>query len=319
MLKFNKFEGVQILKPATILSILLLLTCVGIVFLENTPSTYSHFLATIEAKTIRFRTGGQITILEGIGGSAITLRDLSDNSVVSFDLKQKSKQESKPLMRKTLNSNSYVEVDAAVVPENSVVDLVRRTDVSGLEIEIDGEALPLSVRIVWSGAVQDENGLSQKNLTGVEWSGRRTLVMIEDAQVDALMPVPTSITSIDFSQTKYVNSKPITINTLTSGKISFDTFQYPTKEISIRETEWLEFDGVSARIMKLDLTKNGFRVVLMGVAKKIQAGFLQNRRDIRPSLLSALAARPEVSLLTSLIIGFIFAVVGTIAWVTNKN
>ena len=297
----------------------------SVIVLELLPSRWPlkpTFVATLETQNLTLRNGQHNSNIAGISGSQISLRDVhshsSESSVLSNDLTQlsqpKGNDESVARVFTKASEGAYLELDSFLIPARQAVELSSsgQKNFMSLQIVEDEDNIRSEVSLVWNGEISDGTSPISARVGSERWEANVPLVEIENAEIDGLIYSPITVTALSTERLRLSGSDQIATSSLLSGEIQIYVGSYPRDSISLSAGEFTKFTDLDAQLTNLELTDSGLKFVLVGEASAINVGFLNNLRDITPSLLDGLMSIPSLQIILSAFFTLIAAGVSAI-------
>lgn len=299
----------------------------GIFVLELTPSRQllnTTFIASIETQNVSMRVGLGSATIAGISGTSISGHDQSIQAIGTEEITDLTQLGSTP---KETNSNSFsyssassethLELDELVIPPNRAIEFASSGIRRFLSVQaiIEDGTTPFEVIVVWKGPIVSEaaDATTGALLGSERWLNQSPLIEFEGVEIDGLVYSPIAVTGLSLETLRASGRDQITASSVLSGEVQFDILGYRSKSTTLRPGEFFRFSGLSAQLTNLTLTENGLRFVLIGNAESIKLGFLNNLRNIHPSLLDFLRSIDSLGIVVSSLFAFFLAAIGALS------
>ncbi|MEW4459331.1 hypothetical protein AB1K42_14660 [Roseibium algicola] len=315
---------------ALIVFVALSLFSISVIALELLPSHWlvrTTFVATLETQNLTFRNGQQSSSISGISGTSIALREASeystDQSLDASDLTQMldtqgdQKSNSKTFSR--ASQDSHLELDSFLIPARRAVELSSsgRNKFVSLQIVDEERGAASQTTVVWNGSVTSNSAPISERIGSDRWEAHAPLIEIETPEIAGVIYSPVPVTALSTERLRLSGSNQIATSSLLQGEIQFyldfPFGSYPTEPVILRNGEFTQFDGLDAQLTNLELTETGLRFLLVGKADGIRAGFLNNRRNITPSMLDGLRSIESLVIIASSVFALLLALLSAIS------
>lgn len=314
------------LKTLTWRTYALVLFSAAVIALELLPShtlLKTTFVATLETQNLAFRTGQQNSIISGISGSRIILRERAVNSdTLSLEISDLTQLSDTEVSQKTasrtfskISENSHLELDSFLLPAQRAIEISTsgRKKFISMQVIDDGQSVPSETIIVWNGNVRLDSDKMSTNIGDDRWEALSPLIEIETPEIEGLIYDPLLVTALSTERLRLSGTKQIATSSLLQGEIQFYVWNYPSNLSRLQAGEFTQFSDLDAQLTNLELTENGLKFVLVGQAEVIKTGFLNNRRDITPSLLDGLRSIESLVIIISSLFAILLAVISAIS------
>ncbi|QUS59154.1 hypothetical protein [Pseudovibrio brasiliensis] len=293
-----------------------------VIALELLPSSFfakTTFVATLEAQNLSLRVGETNAVISGVSGTRISLHDLAeepfDATGQSNDLTQlleteNNKPSSQIIYAKTSNA-THLELDSFFIPAGQAMELSTsgKNKFISLQLIEEDSNKQSNATIVWKGQVTSgvNSTPTVQQIGSKRWSAIAPLVQIDGPHIDGLIYSPIDVVGISTDRLRLYGSKQIATSSLLSGDIQFYFGSYPNEPVALRPGEFTKFTNLNAQLANLTLTENGVQFVLVGEASSVKVGFLENLREIHPSLLDGLRSVQSLIIIISSIFALLLA------------
>lgn len=297
---------------------------ISVIALELLPSHWlvrTTFVATLETQNLTFRNGKQSSSISGVSGASITLREtsayftgqlLGDSDLNQLLDAQGAKESSSKTFSKALQ-DSHLEVDNFLIPALRAVEISSsgRNRFISLQIVDEEQSAVSETTVVWNGSITSNSAALSQGIGSDRWEARAPLIEIETPEIAGLIYSPVPVTALSTERLRLSGSNQIATSSLLQGEIqfylNFPFGSYPTEPVTLRSGEFTQFNALDAQLTNLELTETGIRFLLVGKADVIKVGFLNNRRNITPSMLDGLRSIESLAIIASSIFALLLA------------
>ncbi|SNZ07456.1 hypothetical protein [Cohaesibacter gelatinilyticus] len=315
---------------AVIIFVSLSLFCASVIALELLPSHWlinTTFVATLETQNLTFRNGKQNSSISGISGSSIALREINayspDQALEVGDLTQLTDVQGTESPRSKVFSkaseDSHLELDSFLIPAELAMEISTSGQNKYISLQIvgDDQSVASETTIVWYGDITLDSVPISKDIGSDRWKAISPLIEIQKPEIDGLIYSPIPVTALSTERLRLSGSNQIATSSLLEGEIqfylNFPFGSYPTEPTTLRSGEFTQFNDLEAQITNLELTETGIRFLLVGKANAVKTGFLNNRRNITPSMLDGFRSIESLVIIMSSLFALLLAVLSAIS------
>jgi hypothetical protein len=307
----------------------------GVIVLELLPSRTlfkTTFVATLETQAVTVRIGQNGAVIPGIAGSRISILGADTSSDANqhqqIDLMQFQEPQpdgmNGPIQFSTRSDNAYLEIDKLVIPSGQLLELVAAGTGKHFSLIVSGggsNPAEAGATIVWNGSVAMEPaGEGQMPIVGLrQWRGKLPTIEIDTAEFSSPIYSPSWVSSFTSTRIKPLRNDLIPASTLLRGEVQFFFGRDPGERIALGAGEFLEFSDLEGLLTNLNLTESGLGMVLVGEADAVSTGYLANLRNVTPSALAGIRAKPSLMLMLSAFFTLSLALVSSISLARNDK
>lgn len=280
---------------------------------ELLPTQNPEFVSYGTVESISFKTGKEGAIINGLAGSLIDIRKVSESEEVPMAPMSLTAPEPPPEERSIIRADiedRLVRLAEMKIASNSDLTIRSLSNNGPIILEIASHNRPVSAKVIWEESVNIPGNTKEITIRHTKIEAKRLEIVIENPSGSALIDIPRQIEKVQFVRNRHIESGTVFQSSVIGASVDFYMFGYPIKSATVRRNEWLDFNGITAEITELSISENSLRYSIVGNAETAVSGFHNYRADLRPSIREVIVSLPHIALLITVFFSVLLGLLG---------